>query len=309
MSSVPYQFRPRGWDHLWILLFLAPFLLLYLSFTLWPLVATIIYSLYDWNGMKPLTDFVGLDNYATVLQDDVFWLSFKNTLIFALGNTVIKLPLSLLAAVFLTRKWLWGKRFFRTAFFIPLVIPVSLAGLIFTHLLNPANGALNQVLVQTGLVQQPIDFIGQSDLAMVSLIAVSIWQIFGQYMIYWIAALQNVPEDLYEAADIDGAGEWSKLIHITLPVIWPVAVIIAFLAFVNALRVFGLVVTMTGGGPGAQTYVVSYFIYHAAFSGVPFRYGYASAAAVFFGVATLVAMTVQGYFVNRAQAKRNEYGV
>jgi len=184
-----------------------------------------------------------------------------------------------------------------------------MAGLIFQLLLNPANGAVNDILQSIGLIERPIDFLGDERLALLSLILVSVWQIFGQYLIYWMAALQNVPEALYEAAELDGAGEWQKLIRITLPIIRPVAIIILFLSFVNALKVFGLVVTMTGGGPGFQTYVVPFFIYTQALVDFPFRYGYASAAAVLFGATVLLAVTLQGYFVRRAETQRQDYGV
>ncbi|MDJ0754441.1 MAG: sugar ABC transporter permease [Ardenticatenaceae bacterium] len=308
-KSIPLIQQVAGADRFWVMLFLLPFIILYTSFTLWPLLATIIYSFFDWDGNGPLELFIRLENYITIARDPLFWLSFRNTLVFALINTAIKLPLSLMAAILLTRKWLWGQRLFRTVYFAPLVIPVAMAGLIFQLLLHPANGAINDLLTSTGLVQRPIDFLGNERLALLSLVIVSVWQIFGQYMIYWMAALQNVPEALYEAAELDGAGEWKKLVHITLPIIRPVAIIILFLAFVNALKVFGLVVTMTGGGPGFQTYVVPYFIYTQALVDFPFRYGYASAAAVLFGVTILLAVTVQGYFVRRAEADRKDYGV
>ncbi len=299
-TAVPYSKQVRGKDYFWVYLFLTPFVVLYLGFTIWPLFATVIYSFFEWDGIKPLEDFVGLENFVTIAKDPLFWLSFRNTLVFALVNTAVKIPLSLLMAILLTRKWLWGKRFFRTVYFAPLVIPVAMAGLIFSLLLHPANGAVNDMLVSAGLVAKPIDFLGDERLALLSLILVSVWQIFGQYMIYWMAALQNVPEDLYEAAELDGANEWAKLIYVTLPVIKPVAVVIVFLAFVNALRVFGLVVTMTGGGPGFQTYVVPYFIYTQALVDFPFRYGYASAAAVLFGATVLLAVMLQGHFVRRS---------
>lgn len=308
-SNVPFSKQVHGKDYFWVYLFLAPFIILYVGFTVWPLIATGIYSFFEWDGIKPLEAYVGLENFVTIAQDPLFWLSFKNTLLFAIINTIIKIPFSLLAAILLTRKWLWGKRFFRTVYFAPLVLPVAMAGLIFSLLLHPANGAINDILVSLNIVTKPIDFLGDEKTALLSLILVSVWQIFGQYMIYWMAALQNVPEDLYEAAELDGANERSKLIYVTLPVIKPVAVVIVFLAFVNALRVFGLVVTMTGGGPGFQTYVVPYFIYTQALVDFPFRYGYASAAAVLFGVTILMSVTIQGYFVRRAESERKDYGV
>ena len=298
--EIPFGKRVQGWDYAWIALFLAPFLVLYIGFTLWPLVATMGYSLYNWTGSGPLDDFVGLQNYMDIASDSSFWLSFRNTLVFAIVNTIIKLPLSLFIAILLTQRWMWMKRIWRTVFFAPLVLPVALAGLVFDFLLN-SRGALSDVLTSIGVMDRPFDFLGNPDTALPTLILISVWQIFGQYMIYWMAALQNVPEELYEAAAIDGANEWQKLLYVTIPVIRPVATIIVFLSFVNALKVFGLVAATTEGGPGQATYVVSYFIYNSAFRDLPYRYGYASAAAVLFGVTVLIAVTMQGYFVRRAQ--------
>jgi ABC-type sugar transport system permease subunit len=302
--------RRRGeWTGLWIFLFLLPFLVLYLGFTLWPLLATIIYSFFDWDGIQPLRAFVGLANYVEIAKDPVFWVSFRNTLVFAIANTAVKLPLSLLMAILLTKRWLKLKSLFRTVFFIPFVLPVSLAGLIFTYLLNPSNGALNAALHSLGVAHGSVDLLGHDETALAAVIGVSVWQVFGEYMVYWIAALQNVPDELYEAAELDGASEWQKLVRITLPLIRPVAVIIALLALINALHVFALIVTLTAGGPGVNTYVVSYFIYQQAFQELPFRYGYASAAAVLFAALALVFVTSQGYVVRRAQAARRETGV
>jgi ABC-type sugar transport system permease subunit len=308
LPAVAVARRPDA-SVLWIALFLLPFLALYAGFTLWPLLATIVYSAFDWDGIRPLTRFVGLGNYLTIAADPVFWKAFSNTLVFAVLNTVIKLPTTLVLAIVLTRKWLWLKRFFRTVFFVPVILPVSVAGLIFTYLLNPSNGALNAFLRNLGLAHQPLDLLGHDNTALLALVLISVWQIFGQYLVYWMAALQNVPDELYEAAEIDGCSEWRKLVHITLPVISPMAVIIALLALVNALHVFGLVVTLTSGGPGRSTYVMSYFIYVEAFSQIPYKYGYASAAALLFGLLALVVVAVQGQLVRRAGNLRKAYGV
>jgi ABC-type sugar transport system permease subunit len=269
--------------------------LLYGAFTLWPLFATFLYSYFDWDGSGPLgaRAFIGLGNYGELVHDSLFWHAFTNTLIFAVTNTAIKLPLSLVVAVVLTRRWLWLKRFFRTAFFVPLILPVSIAGQIFTFLLNPANGALDSVLLQLHLVKEPVDLLGHAETALAAIVVVSVWQIFGQYVIYWMAALQAVPEDLYEAAQLDRANAWQQLIHVTLPSIRPTAIVITLLALVNALDVFNIVVTLTGGGPGTSTYVTSFYIYQAAFQYLPFRYGYASAMAIFYAIFAFLFVTVQ----------------
>ncbi|MEU9878114.1 carbohydrate ABC transporter permease [Streptomyces phaeochromogenes] len=301
--------RAKGRDRLWVAAFLVPFLLLYMGFTLWPLIATVYYSFFDWSGSGPLDNFVGGDNYSRILGDPLFWQAVVNTLLFAVGTTLIKLPLSLLAALVMTRKWLRAKRALRTVFFAPLIIPVAMAGLVFTYLLNPSNGALNSALHGLGLTDGTTDVFANRWSALLALVLISVWQVFGQYMIYWMAALQNVPDELYEAAELDGASEWQKLTRITLPLIRPVAVVIVMLALVNAMHVFGLVVTLTGGGPGTSTYVVSYFIYKQAFGSMPFAYGYASAAALLFSVMAFLLVTSQGLFVRRAQKLRKEYGV
>ena len=287
--------RRKGSTGFWIFLFLLPFLLLFGAFTLWPLVATVVYSFFDWNGIDALSaqNFVGLGNYQELVHDSLFWQSFWNTLLFAVANTVIKLPLSLLLAIILTRKWLWFKRFFRTIFFVPIILPVALVGQIFTFLLNPSNGALNGFLMGLGLVKQPIDLLGNESTALWTVILISVWQIFGQYMLYWMAALQSVPEELYESAQIDRFNTWQQFRYITLPMVAPMAIVITLLGLVNSLHVFGIVVTTTSGGPGTSSYVLSYYIYEAAFQNIPFRYGYASASAVLFVALAAVFVMIQ----------------
>ncbi len=302
-AGIPISMRVSRKDARWVLVFLVPFLILYSAFTLWPMAATILYSLFDWNGVVPLTEstFVGLGNYARVVSDPVFQESLRNTAVFALLNTILKLPLSFFLAYLLTRQWLWFKRFFRTIFFASLVVPEAMAGLIFKFLLNPTNGAVNDFLKDVGLIDRSIDFLGNPNLVMYSVVVVSVWQIFGQYLIYWMAALANVPEELYEAAEIDGANNWQKIRFVTLPLIKPVAIVIVFLAFVNALKVFGVVVTLTGGGPGHATNMVANYIYTQAFESRPFQYGVASAAALFFGGLVLIAVTIQGRMIRQSQ--------
>lgn len=301
--------RARGRDGPWIGMFLLPFLLLYGGFTVWPLIATMLYSLFDWDGIGPLENFVGLDNYRAVAEDPLFWSALWNTLIFVVLSTAIKLPLSFVLAVLLTRKWLWFKRFFRTVFFAPLIVPSALFGLIFPYLLNPSSGALNDALLGLGIIDEPLDLLGHGDTALLMIILVSVWQILGQYMIFWMAALQQVPEDLYEVSALDGAGSIRQHWSITLPIIRPIGVVITLLAVVNALHVFGVVVTLTGGGPGQSTYTTSYFIYAMAFQEAPFRYGYASATALLFSVIAIVFVASQAVLVRRAQRQRKEYGL
>ncbi len=310
----PYQrvknmiFSRRRADLFWCYLFILPFVVFFGAFTIWPLVGTTIYSFSHVNGMGFIDQFVGLKNYISLFSDTTFLRSVVNTIFFTTLNTIIKLPLALFLAILLTRRWLKGKTFFRTGFFLPLVIPSAIVGMIFTFLLNPANGAINSFLMQLNLISRPINFTGSRWLGMITIILISVWGVLGQYMIYWMAALQSVPDETYEAAEIDGANEWQKLTYITLPIIRPVATIIFFLALVNGLRVFDLVLTLTSGGPGSQTYVVDYYIYMRAFAVSPPNYGVASAASLLFGVAVLIVISIQGYFVTRSQKTIHDYG-
>ena len=296
--------RRERTNWLWCYLFLTPFLLFFIGFTLWPIAATISWSFTDFSVPNRGINFVGWENFRTLFQDDLYRRSFVNTLIFAVGNTAIKLPISLLLAVILTRKWVAGKRFFRTVYFLPIVIPTAIAGFIFALLLNPFNGAIPGILQDLDLIGRRDNiFLGTRVGAMTSIILVSVWQIMGQYLIYWIAALQGVPEELSDAAAIDGAGFWQELFNITLPAIRPVAVIITFLGLVNAFSVFGIVLTLTNGGPGTQSFVMQLFVYDRGFTEVPFRYGYISAGALLFSLFILVMFVIQTVVVRRAQAR------
>ena len=290
----------REW--LWSYLFLAPFLILFILFTTWPAVASISWAFTDFHVPGKAMKFIGLENFKNILQDDLFWRSFKNTILFALGNTIIKLPLSLLLALFLTRKWVWGKSFFRTIYFLPIVVPSAIVGLIFAILLHPLNGALPSILHDLGVISRRTNiFFGNYWASMITIIVVSVWQIFGKYMIYWIAALQNVPEEIQDAAKIDGAGFWQELFHVTLPSIRPIAIIITFLGLVNAFRVFGIVLTLTAGGPGTRTFVMQLWVYDRAFRQIPFQYGYVSAGGLLFALLVVIIFIIQSIAVRRAQ--------
>lgn len=295
-------------DYVWCYIFILPFLVLSAALTIWPAIRTVQFSFYDYNGIGLLDDFVGLKNYFDVIQDPVFVVSFVNTLLFAVVQSAIKLPLSFLIAVLLTRPWLKGRELFRTVFFLPLLVPIAIGAMVFQFLLNPANGALNALLIDLHLITKPINFFETGARGLLTIALISVWQILGQYVIYWMAALQSVPEEIYEAAEIDGANDWQKMIYITLPMIRPIAVIITCLGLVWALSMFDLVYILTGGGPGTQSYVMSLFIFNNAF-GRSRRYGVASAAAFIFGLCVLIVFTVLQGLIRRAQQQRQEYGV
>jgi ABC-type sugar transport system permease subunit len=301
----------RRSDYFWCYVTILPFVIIFGALTIWPIVRTVQFSLYDYNGIGPVTKaaFVGIRNYITVVKDHVFQQSYLNSWLFTIGQSLIKLPISFFLAILLTRKWLKWNTLFRTAFFVPWLMPPSIVAMVFTYLLNPANGAVNQFLLNIHLIQTPINFFNTGWAGLTTIAVVSVWQIMGQYVIFWMAALQSIPDELYEAAEVDGATESQKLRYITMPLIAPMAIIISLLGITWALGIFDWVQIMTAGGPGTQSYTMYYYIFMKSFARMPMRYGIASAAGFLFGITVLAIFAFNGRLINFAQRKRREYGV
>jgi multiple sugar transport system permease protein len=286
--------------HLWAYIFLIPMAVLFVAFTVWPMIASWWYSLFNWDGLGPATDWVGLANYTEVLQSPKFWHAFGNSFLFSLVAICVQMPLALLAAILLNSARLRGRNLYRLLLFLPVVTSTPVIGIIFAILLDPSGGLLNQVLSWTGLTSTPITFLGES-YALPTLMVIDIWKTFGVTLVYWLAALQTVPGDLYEAASIDGANGRQRLRHVTLPVIAPIAVVILVLTFQGSMNPFDLVQAMTQGGPNHATDVVATYIYQYAFNptlNAP-RYGFVCAAGVVFGMVTLVITVLQGPLLRR----------
>ncbi len=292
-------------NSLWIFLFLAPMLTVYGLFILWPVAASIYYSFFQWNGFGNIpTYFVGLRNYLDVLKDPFFWNAFKNTVVFVVGNNVIKLPLTLAMAFLLNIPGFRLKGFYRVVLFLPVVSSTAIIGIVFTLLLSPWNGPINAIFQNIGLLKHPVDWLGTAGSAMWMIMLVEIWHYTGQYIVYWLAGLQSIPEELYEAAEIDGANRFQMFIKITIPVLKPVIVVVSLIGFIMSLRVFDIVVSMTGGGPAFGTDVMGTYIYRSAFGAAARKIGYASAIAVIFGVIVMILGTLQGLAMNRSKRQR-----
>jgi ABC-type sugar transport system permease subunit len=310
-APMPGRLLLRRGDLFWAYVAIAPFLVLFLAFTVWPLLRTVEFSFYDYNGIGALeaSPMVGLNNFARVATDQVFQTSYINTWMFTIGQTLFKLPLSFLVALLLMQPWLRMRAFFRMVFFLPWLMPPSIVAMVFYYLLNPNNGALNQALRATGLISRPIDFLASAPIAFTTIAVISIWQIMGQYVIFWMAALALVPQSLLEAAQVDGADGWQRTWHVTLPLIRPMAVIIASLGLIWSFNIFDWIDILTSGGPGISTFTVSYYVYDKAFGHATSQYGVASAAASLFGITVLIVYLVVGRLVSRAQTRRQEYGL
>ncbi len=272
---------------LWIWAFLVPTTILYGLFTLYPIIASYWYSLVDWNGFDAEQTFVGIQNYQRVLADPQFWNSFRITLLFIVTVVPIKVFASLALASALNSPKMPFTAFFRTIYFLPVVTTTAIVGVVMQFVFDPVSGPVNLVLLQAGIIDRGINFLGQSSTAIWTTAGVYIWKGLGITMIYWLAALQTIPRDLYEAARIDGARTDQLFRYITLPLLKPFLVIITLLTIESSLHVFDLMYTMTSGGPYFATEVIEIYIYRWAFLASIPQLGFASATAVLFGVFVL----------------------
>ncbi len=306
------SFREQIWQSRWIYAFMIPSLIMTGLFTLYPIIASWYYSLFQWSGFTTEPFYIGMQNYQEVIVDGQFWNAFRNSFLFMLTSVPIKLTLSLIIALILNDRALRLAPIFRTMFFIPVVTTTAIVGIVMTFIFSPFNGPINGVLMSTGLLSRPIDFLGHPSSALYTVVAVEVWKWLGQPMIYWLAALQTISPSLYEAAKVDGANAWQQFLHITLPLLRPFAVVILLITAVGTLHVFALLQTMTGGGPYFASEVMEVYIYRTAFGAansmsLP-RVGYASAAAVFFGLSVMIMAVFQAIAARRANRFRAEVG-
>lgn len=300
-------------EHRWSYLFILPMLVLTATFAWYPLFASIRYAFYNWTGVGAPEQYVGFRHFVTVAKDPFFWQALKNTLLYTAVQVPIQLLLALVLALVLNNKALRYSHIFRAIFFIPVVCSIAVLAVPLKTLFALLSSSVPHVLIEAGLFNPSLGFLGDPKWAMVSVITVGIWQSFGYNLVFFLAALQSVPEELYEAATVDGAGRWDKFWNITIPLIQPVGVIIVFLALLGSMRVFELVLVLTNGGPFYATDVVSTYIYSYAFSpresNVKINLGYASAASIFMSILLLGLTALQVWSVSRARARRRELGL
>ncbi|NLA59398.1 MAG: sugar ABC transporter permease [Firmicutes bacterium] len=267
---------------------LAPMLVLFVVLTVFPTVAAIWMSFFNYNLMRPVHPFVGLANYRRMLDDAVFQKSLFNTIKFAALTLPLNIVLSLPIAIALNSiKRL--KTFFRTAYFLPTVTSLVAISLIWLFLYDPVNGLINTVLGWFGLPSYA--WLRDPRLALPAIVVAYVWQDLGYNIVVFLAALQGLPDFYYEAARIDGANFWHEFRYITLPLLKPVMGMVFILTIISAVKVFAPVQIMTGGGPMNSTRVLVFHIYETAFS--LFRMGYASAMAVVLLIIILILTLIQ----------------
>jgi multiple sugar transport system permease protein len=288
--TIPFLKQPRRWRRaLEGYSFIAPWLLGFIAFTAIPMAASLYYSLTDWDIISP-PRFIGLGNYLTLFFDDaLFWQSLRVTGIYTLFSVPLRIALALLAAVLLARPIL-GNGLFRTILYTPEIVAGVALALLWSWLFNPEYGLINASLRIIG-IDGP-GWIYSSQWSLPALILMSSWKIGGNMVIY-LAALQSIPKELYEAAELDGAGALAKFGRITLPMLSPAIFFTLVLGAITSLQVFTEAYIMTRGGPGNSTMFYALYLYFAAFE---FReMGYASAMAwVLFAITLLLTLFIFG---------------
>ena len=268
--------------------FLSVPLLLFMVFTVFALVFAFYLTFHEWNIIEPEKPFVGLRNYQDMVADESFRRSIVNTFYFTAVSVPVTMAIGLLIALLLNLP-LRARGLLRTLYFLPVVTPFVVVAIIWKWLYNGDFGLFNYYLIKLHLIQQPLLFLADQDLAMPAVILMSIWSGVGFSMVIYLAALQAIPEELYEAARVDGASAVSRLLYITVPLLRPTTVFLLVIGIIGSFQVFTQIFIMTQGGPVERTTTMVYFIYEAAFKF--YEFGYASTLA--FGLlAILLVFTI-----------------
>ena len=267
--------RRRRQEYLAFLGFIAPNFILFAVFTFWPLVYSFLLSFKKWNMISRIKDLVGLANYARMIGDDVFWQVSGNTLYLAGGTVFVKLALALALALLLNQR-LAGRTIYRAIIFSPTFTTSVAIAMVWSWIFDPFYGLLRVPLNVVGLASPR--WLSDVRWTMPAIIIVSIWNGLGYDMVIFLAGLQSIPTDLYEAARVDGASGWRLFRNITFPLLSPTTYFLVVTSIVGSLKTFDIVSVMTGGGPMNSSNVYAYYLYQTAFKS--FKAGYASAQAV-----------------------------
>ncbi|MHA7177419.1 carbohydrate ABC transporter permease [Arthrobacter sp. Sr24] len=282
--------RRHGWS------FMAPFLAFFAVFLLWPLIYGLYMSFTGRSLTGANTNFVGLANYTEALMDSDMWHSMGNTLYFTVISTIplvlVALAMAALVNMGLPAQWLW-----RLAFFAPYLLASTVVSLFFVWMYNPQLGLINELLGRIGIA--PIDWLNNPDVAMWSIVIATLWWTVGFNFLLYLAAMGNIPQAHFEAAQLDGAGGWRQFFSITLPQIKGTTLMIVILQVLASLKIFDQVYQMTAGGPAGSTRSIVQYIFETGFTG--YRLGYSAAISYIFFI-IIVIVSISQFFVTRKRS-------
>jgi raffinose/stachyose/melibiose transport system permease protein len=287
--------RRRPWPT--VVAFLSPALVLFALLVLTPVVVAAYSSFFNWNGFGAPSNFVGLDNFHRLLADDIFVGDLRRTLLLVVLSLAVQLPVSLALAMLLNQP-LRGRRAYRMLFFAPYVLSEVVTAVLFTMVFSPNQGLANHVTRLIGFGDLGATWLANPDTVMYSLFVVISWKYFGFHTILYLAGRQGIPQELHDAAAMDGAGPWQAFRHITLPLLGPTIRISVFLSILGTIQLFDMVWVLTGGGPIRSSETLAVTMFQEGFK--RFHVGYASAISmVIFLISLTFGLLYQRFVLRR----------
>ena len=275
-------------------------------FTIYPIIWAISKSWFYYDGVAANTSFVGWDNFAIAFTDSKYWSSWLVTFKYTALKICIEIPIALILATLLSIRKLKGADFFRSMFFLPNIISTAIIGVMISNLFDYF-GVMNRLLSSLGIINAPVDWFANSNTALGVLVGGSAWNTFGVNILYFCAAINNIPKDMYEAADIDGAGKLTQFFKITIPMIAPVASTILLLAINGTLHVGEYIIVTTGGGPAGTTHTVGSYLINAflpGFAGTSVNIGYGCTLAL---ITTIIYSLIAVIYTKLTKKMQNLY--
>jgi len=271
-NSIPWYRRPG----VTISLFLAPALFFFALYVLAPIPVSFYYSLMRWDGIGERV-FIGFQNWAELIRDPIFWRALRNNVTLVVISQIVQLPMGIALALLLTSKFRWAK-LLKTIYVLPYLMSAVAIGMLWRYIYEPTFGLLTMFLEALGRYDWILDWLGDPKVVLYSVINAINWQFIPFYMLLFMAALVGIPDELYEAAKIDGASGWKVFWTVTLPLLWPTVINAATLSLVGSLKYFDLIHVLSGGGPNHASELMATYMYKRSFQ--HFRMGYGSTVAI-----------------------------
>jgi putative chitobiose transport system permease protein len=278
-------------------LFLIPGVIILGAFIFYPMLNAIWLSFTNYNIVTE-AEFIGLENYKELFSDALFWKVLGQTLLYL----IIVVPALVILPIFLAilvNQQVKGIGFFRSAYYVPVVTSMVVVGIAWKWVYAD-KGILNYILESVGLISEPVNWLTSTSTSIFAVMVVTIWKGLGYYMVIYLAGLQSISDDLYEAADIDGASKWKQIWHITIPLLMPSIMIVTIMSSISAMKVFEEIYVMTGGGPLNSSKTLVFYIYEEAFDKL--QMGYASAAGVILFIITLIFSVINIKFMSKKES-------
>jgi raffinose/stachyose/melibiose transport system permease protein len=281
-----------------VLSFISPALILYGLFMLFPIIEAFRLSLFDWDGASPAMNFVGVDNYVNIMKDPIFLQSLNHNFYWMVVDLII-IVIPVLALAVLIGKLKKGKTFFRAGFYLPAVLSLPVVAVLWGKIFDPYIGPINVFLKNIGLENLAINWLGNPNTVLLAIIFTGAWAFYGLYLILFLTGLQNIDPNLYEAAEIDGAGPIRKFIHITIPSLRNVMNLVISMVIIYSLKSFALVWIMTQGGPFYKSEVVASYVYKIAFS--MYKTSYGAAGSIILAIVVVFLTILFNYLRERGE--------